>query len=186
MSEQMASRECILIAIVAAAGEGGLDRVQLQKSVFLVGEEFNGRLPADFYQFQPYMYGPFAQEVYADVERLCDGMVIEALSGTGGRPSYRLAPGATTGLCGLSDLSENLASGIRQIVGWVTGMSFDELVRAIYHLYPEQRENSVFQDYSDEKAQEESFQRGFSEIAAGGGRAALELVDELLRDTTVD
>ncbi len=186
VSEKMASRECILIAIVAAAGEAGLDRVQLQKSVFLVGEEFDGKLPADFYQFQPYMYGPFAQDVYADIERLCDGLVIEALTGKDGRPSYRLAPGATAGLCGLSDLSEDLESGIRQIVGWVTSMSFNELVRAVYHLYPEQRENSVFQDYSDEKAQEESFQRGFSEIAAGGGRPALELVDELLRDSAVD
>ena len=186
MSERMASRECILIAIVAAAGEAGLERVQLQKSVFLAGEEFDGRLPANFYQFQPYMYGPFAQEVYADLERLRDGLVIEAVTSAGGRPSYRTAPGATTGLCGSSDLSEDLASGIKQIVGWVMGMSFDELVRAVYHLYPEQRENRVFQDYSDEKAQEESFQRGFSEIAAGGGRPALELIDELLRDTTVD
>ncbi|MCY3832087.1 MAG: hypothetical protein OXG85_03655 [Chloroflexi bacterium] len=180
MSEQMASRECILIAILAAAGEDGLDRVQLQKSVFLVGEEFDGKVPSDFYQFRPYMYGPFAQDVYTDLDRLCDGLVIEALAGTGSRPSYRLAPGAPTKLCGLSDLSEDLESGIRQIVGWVTSMSFNELVRAIYHLYPEQRQNSVFQDYSDEKAQEESFQRGFSEIAAGGGRPALELVDDLL------
>ena len=58
--------------------------------------------------------------------------------------------------------------------------------RAVYHLYPEQRQNSIVQDYSDDKAQEESFQRGFSEIVAGGGRPALELVDELQRATTVD
>jgi len=58
-------------------------------------------------------------------------------------------------------------------------MSFDELVRAIYYLYPDQRENSVFQGYTDEKAQEESFKRGFSEISAGGGRPALDLADEL-------
>ena len=186
MSEHMASRECILIAIVAAAGDAGLNRVQLQKSAFLVGEEFDERLPANFYQFRPYMYGPFAQDVYTDLDRLCDGQVIEVLTGTNGRPSYRLAPDATTGLCGLSDLPEDLESGIRQIVGWVTSMSFNELVRAVYHLYPDQRQNSVFQDYSDEKAQEESFQRGFSEIAAGGGRPALELVDDLLRETTVD
>ena len=129
MSEHMASRECILIAIVAAAGDAGLNRVQLQKSAFLVGEEFDERLPANFYQFRPYMYGPFAQDVYTDLDRLCDGQVIEVLTGTNGRPSYRLAPGATTGLCGLSDLPEDLESGIRQIVGWVTSMSgFNELV----------------------------------------------------------
>ena len=60
MSDEAASRESILIAIIAAAGEDGLDRVQLQKSAFLVGEEFEGKL-IDFYQFRPYMYGPFSQ-----------------------------------------------------------------------------------------------------------------------------
>ena len=59
----MTSKENVLIAVVAAAGETGLDRVQLQKSMFLAGEEFGGYLPSDFYQFRPYMYGPFSQEI---------------------------------------------------------------------------------------------------------------------------
>ncbi len=176
MGEQMATKESVLIAIVAAAGESGLDRAQLQKSVFLVGEEFDGELPSDFYQFQPYMYGPFAQRVYADIERLSDGPMIQTFPGDDGRPIYRLAVSAAPETPGLS---ENLKSVVRRIVGWVTSMSFDELVRAIYYLYPDQRENSVFQGYTDEKAQEESFKRGFSEISAGGGRPALDLADEL-------
>ena len=177
------SRSDVLLAIVAAAGDEGLDRLQLQKSVFLVGEEFDGKLPANFYQFRPYFCGPFAQDVYMDIERLSDGPMVEVFTGKGSRPFYRLAPNVTTVL---SVLSEDLESGVRQIVGWVTSMSFNELVRAVYHLYPEQRQNSIVQDYSDDKAQEESFQRGFSEIVAGGGRPALELVDELPRATTVD
>jgi len=44
----MATKESVLIAIVAAAGESGLGRAQLQKSVFLVREEFDGELPSDF------------------------------------------------------------------------------------------------------------------------------------------
>ena len=172
----MASKECVLIAIVAAAGDTGLDRAQLQKSVFLVGEEFDEKLPSDFYQFRPYMYGPFAQEVYTDVERLYDGQVVETLTGERNRPSYRLAHGVRTGLC---DLPEDLQTGVRRIVEWVKSMSFKELVRAIYYLYPDQQLNSVFDNYTDDKAQAESFQRSFSEIVAGGGRPALELVDEL-------
>ena len=176
MNEGKVSRERVLIAVVAAAGEAGLDRVQLQKSVFLIGQEFDGELTADFYQFQPYMYGPFAQEVYADIERLSDGPMIETFPGDDGRPIYRFVPSSAAGLFSLSD---DLKSVITRIVAWVTSMPFDELVRAVYYLYPEQRENSVYQGYSDEKAQEESFVRGFSEIAAGGGRPALELADEL-------
>lgn len=176
MGEQMVSKEGVLIAIVAAAGEAGLDRAQLQKSVFLVGEEFDGELPSNFYEFRPYMYGPFAQGVYADIERLSDGPMIHTFHGDDGRPIYRFMSSAATDMIGLTD---NLSSLIRRVVEWVTSMSFDELVRAIYYLYPEQRENSVFQGYSDERALEESFQRGFSEIASGGGRPALELADEL-------
>ena len=176
MDEQLASRERVLIAIVAAAGDSGLDRAQLQKSAFLVGEEFDEKLPSDFYQFRPYMYGPFTQEVYSDVERLCDGLVVETLTGERGRLSYRLAPDSGSGL---RSLPEDLESGIKQIVEWVKSMSFKELVRAIYYLYPEQQLNSIFDDYSDEKAEEESFLRGFAEIAGGGGRSAFELADEL-------
>ncbi len=180
MCQQMASKEHVLIAIVAAAGDDGLDRLQLQKSVFLVGEEYTEKLPADFYAFRPHMYGPFAQAIYNDVERLSDGPIIDVIAGGRGRPAYRLVPGATTGLF---DLPEDLETGIRRIVEWVTNMPFDELVRAIYFLYPEQRQNSVYEGYSDEKAQEESFQRGFSEIAARGGRPALELADDLIVDS---
>lgn len=180
MGERVASKENVLIAIVAAAGEAGLDRVQLQKSVFLVGKEFDGELPSDFYQFQPYMYGPFAQGVYADIDRLSDGPMIETFPGDDGRPFYRFVSSNATGLYSLSD---DLTSVIKRIVEWVTSMPFNELVRAVYYLYPDQRENCVFQGYSDEKAQEESFRRGFSEIAAGGGRPALELADELVSAT---
>lgn len=176
----MASKENVLIAIVAAAGETGLDRVQLQKSMFLAGEELAEDLPSDFYQFRPYMYGPFSQEIYSDVERLSDGLAVETATDERGRTSYRLAHEASAGLPSLSD---DLDSGIKRIVAWVQSMSFNELVRAIYFLYPDQQQNSIFPDYSDEKAQEESFRRGFAEIAAGGGRPALDLADELFAET---
>lgn len=176
MSGEVANRESILIAIIAAAGDSGLGRVQLQKSAFLVGEEFQGRLPENFYRFRPYMYGPFAQEIYADVERLSDGPIIETLFGNDGRPSYRLARDAKSWRYSLSD---DLERGVKRIVGWVSRMSsFDELVRAIYFLYPEQRENSVF-EYSEVLAEEEGLVRSFRDMAAGRTRPVDELIVEL-------
>jgi len=176
VGEQMASKENVLIAIVAAAGETGLDRAQLQKSVFLVGKEFDRELPSDFYQFQPYLYGPFAQGVYADIERLSDGPMIETFPGDDGRPFYRLAENNTDLHYSLSN---TLESGVKNIVGWVSRMSsFYELVRAIYFLYPEQRENSVLQ-YSEKLAQEESLVRSFRDIAAGRTRSVDKLIAEL-------
>ena len=176
MSGEVANRESVLIAIIAAAGDDGLGRVQLQKSAFLVGEEFEGRLPDNFYRFQPYMYGPFSHEIYADVERLSDGPMIETFLGDDGRPLYRLARDATSWRYSLSD---DLESGVKRVVGWVSRMSsFDELVRAIYCLYPEQRENSVF-EYSEDLAEEESLVRSFRDMAAGRTRPADELIVEL-------
>ena len=176
MSSEVANRESILIAIIAAAGDDGLDRVQLQKAAFLVGEEFQGELPENFYQFRPYLYGPFAQQIYSDVERLSDGPIIEAFLGDNGRPSYRLAHDAR---CGRYVLSDDLESGVKRVVGWVSRIpSFDELVRAIYFLYPEQRENSIF-EYSEDLAEEESLARSFRDMAAGRTRPADELLVEL-------
>ncbi len=177
MSGKVANRESVLIAIIAAAGDRGLGRVQLQKSAFLVGEEFQGKLPENFYQFHPYMYGPFAQEIYTDVERLSEGPLIEAFLGEGGRPLYRLVTEAVSWR--RYSLPDDLESGLKRIVDWVSRMSsFDELVRAIYFLYPEQRENSIF-EYSEALAEEESLARSFRDMAQGRTRPADELIVEL-------
>ena len=174
MADERANRERILIAIIAAAGDRGLDRAQLQKSAFLVGEEFEGKLE-NYYQFRPYMYGPFAQDIYTDVERLSDGPMIETFIDDG-RQWYRMADDTTSWQYNLTD---ELESGVKRIVGWISRMSsFYELVRAIYFLYPEQRENSVL-PYSEELAIEESIARGLRDMAAGRTRPVDELIAEL-------
>ena len=174
MSVETANRESILIAIIAAAGEIGLDRAQLQKSAFLVGEEFESKL-TNFYRFTPYMYGPFAQEIYADIERLSDGPIIETFLDDG-RHWYRLARESTSWQYSLSD---DLEAGVKRIVGWISRMSsFYELVRAIYYLYPEQRQNSVL-PYSEELAIEESIARGLRDMAKGRTRSVDDLISEL-------
>lgn len=176
MAGKAASREHVLIAIIAAAGDAGLGKAQLQKSAFLAGEEFEGKLPENYYQFEPYLYGPFAQEVYSDAERLCDGPLVEMIVGIDGRPIYRLSRDSDSWR---SHLSSDLQSGVQNAVDWVSRMSsFEELLRAIYYLYPEQRSNSIF-EYSEERAEEESLERSFRDLAAGRTRAADELIVNL-------
>jgi len=140
----------------------------------LVGEEFEGKL-TNFYQFRPYIYGPFAQDIYADLERLSDGPIIETFFDEG-RQWYRISGDNESWQYSLTD---ELASGVKQIVGWISGMSsFYELVRAIYYLYPEQRENSVL-PYSEDLAIEESIARGLRDMAAGRTRSIDDLISEL-------
>jgi hypothetical protein len=70
-------KEWTLVVIVLAGGRP-LSPVQLQKSVVLVGELLpNNVLPEDFYVFEPYNYGPFCPEVYADAEKLAEEGLVQ-------------------------------------------------------------------------------------------------------------
>ena len=44
------------------------------------------------------------------------------------------------------ELSEPVAKYLRDLVAWVQSLSFSNLVKSIYDLYPDYRKNSVFQD----------------------------------------
>src|SRR2546422_2763730 len=65
----MTKRDWLLVAI-SAADRDGLDPVQLQKSLFLLGEKGRPFVGRDFYQFVPHNYGPFSAEIYADADLL--------------------------------------------------------------------------------------------------------------------
>ena len=69
-------KDWTLLAI-ALAGGLPLSPAQLQKAVFLFGEQMpKDVLPEDFYDFQPYNYGPFCRDVYTDAEELAaEGLV---------------------------------------------------------------------------------------------------------------
>ena len=57
MDMSCVDRQDVLLAIIEAADARGLKRVHLQKAVFLVAEEFKGKLPDDFYAFTKYHFG---------------------------------------------------------------------------------------------------------------------------------
>jgi len=47
--------------------DGGLNRLQFRDGLFLIGKELNLK---PFYEFKPYMYGPFCSEIYAHLTSL--------------------------------------------------------------------------------------------------------------------
>ena len=63
------------IILAAGLGDGDpLTPVQLQKSLFLLGELLPlVKQDGSFYEFQPYNYGPFCADIYSDAERLEQG-----------------------------------------------------------------------------------------------------------------
>lgn len=176
MNLKSVSRSDILLAIIAAADERKFTRVYVQKVAFLVSEEFKGRLPENFYQFDKYHYGPFSRDVYLDAEMLNDMGCISIKNGADRRDDLYMIEND----CYLDDiqLPAELITYIENTVDWVIDMSFPEMLRAIYLLFPEYRENSRFA-YDEEQALAESFTRSMDQLREGKTYSTAELLAEL-------
>ncbi len=142
----MKNKEFLLL--VVAAGDGKpITPVQLQKSLFFIREANLIETPDQFYEFEPYHYGPFDATVYSDADVLeGDGMVARVPSASG---SWTDTVITTDGLAKAKLIENNLSPStkeyIHSVVEWVQSLSFSTLLRAIYSKYPQYRENSVFQ-----------------------------------------
>lgn len=141
----MRRRDWALLALGAASGEP-LSPVQLQKSLFLLGESLPWAIGPEFYQFRPYHYGPFDRAVYCDAEDLAEEGLVR-LQREPARPWVEYAA-TTQGLRRAEALrTEAPAQAVAYldaVVAWARRLSFQELVTSIYKLYPGQRVNSVF------------------------------------------
>lgn len=134
-----------LLALASAEGRP-LSPVQLQKSLFLLGREMAGDVGPDYYQFEPYNYGPFDLEVYRDAERLArEGLVAIDTNSYLRYNEYRATPrGLEVAVELIAQAPTRAADYLRRVVEWARGLGFAELVSAIYSQYPEMRVNSVF------------------------------------------
>ena len=139
-------KEDFLLVVVAAAEGEPLTPVQLQKSVFMVSKSLR-EIPDPFYMFEPYHYGPFDSEIYADVDSLeTEGLLVSIQSKKGRWRETAITPiGLRKAEALTKELSAPAAKYVREVVQWVQSLSFSSLVREIYRIYPEYRENSVFQ-----------------------------------------
>jgi hypothetical protein len=136
------------LLVIAAAEGAPLQPVQLQKALFLIGRNLTAdqRGGTPFYEFRPYDFGPFAQEVYADAEELeAQSLVLIACPP---HRAYREYLATRAGLEAAASLRKELDTAVRdyldRLVSWIRPLSFDRLVRAIYREYPETKVNSVF------------------------------------------
>jgi uncharacterized protein YwgA len=131
---------------ISFAGESGLSPVQLQKCIFILGEEQENKVGSDFYEFSPYNYGPFSKLVYQDAEELASEGLVLIERPAGSYATYRITPtGAKRAGQLRSEAPESAVTYLRTLVEWSQQLSFSELLRAIYTKYPKYRANSVFQ-----------------------------------------
>jgi hypothetical protein len=126
--------------------EGPLDRVRIQKSLFLFAER--SKAPAaEKYEFVPYHYGPFSFDVYPDLDGLvAEGLLRAELEPAATSPRYALTG---SGVRAVAELRRSAPPErvdlLRSLRGWVAERSFRTLLNDVYRLYPQYAVNSVFQ-----------------------------------------
>lgn len=141
------NREDWTLLVLAAAEGEFLTPAQLQKSVFLLGEEKKESVGEDFYKFTPYAFGPYCAAVYHDAEELeRQGLAEIYMSRAGRWREYRATPEGRSKAGELGDEFPEVTRFINKKVGWARQQTFQSLIREIYRMYPEYRVNSVFRD----------------------------------------
>lgn len=133
----------LLLACLSVAGDSSYRPVQIQKMIFLLQDR---GLKEEVFSFTPYDYGPFDPQIYTTLEELSHDGYVEII----GEPfakdrKYRLKPEgqkiAKDAFGKLGPQNQEYASRLYQ---WLKGLSFAQLVGAIYADYPKMRQNSVF------------------------------------------
>lgn len=135
-----------LLALGAAQGKA-LTPVQLQKTLFLLGEAFPDKMK-NFYNFEPYNYGPFDVDIYGDAKILAQEGLVNIDMPNGRR--WCVYSCTSDGLIRVEQVAKNIPREVwqflRKIVDWIFPLSFSQIVSAVYAAYPKMKVNSVFKD----------------------------------------
>lgn len=139
-------RRDIVLAALTPAMTGPFTPVQVQKLFFLLDDRAKNGIKGPHFNFKPHHYGPFDKKVYDELEGLADEGLVEVVEvGRAGLRTYRLTEqGYKAGEGVFFTLGVPVQEYISEVVSYVRGLSFSELVSSIYSEYPEMRENSVF------------------------------------------
>ena len=119
----MERQDWTLMAI-AIAEAGGLSPVQIQKSLFLLGEQLPGDVSEGFYGFVAYDYGPFSKQIYADASGLAERGLV-AIDHTGGYREYRITPeGAKRAEEQKAEAPSRAVSYLENVIPWAQRKTF--------------------------------------------------------------
>jgi uncharacterized protein YwgA len=139
------NRRDLILAALATAGENAtFAPVQVQKIFFLIDREGAHLVEGPHFHFVPYDYGPFDSSVYDELDSMSRQGLVE-IDSWGRYRRYLLADsGIEVGDDVLKKLPVNTQTFLRDTVGWVRALRFDQLVAAIYRDYPDMKVNSIF------------------------------------------
>jgi len=142
----MLTRQDWLLLALSKSPGGAMSPVQIQKALFLFGQEVGDSIGTEFYSFEPYDYGPFDAAIYVDLRRMMGvGHVRGEWSRSRSWESYTITgTGWQAALVIEYEADARLTEFLERIAVWVKGRSFSDLLRSVYAAYPEFAVNSVF------------------------------------------
>jgi len=137
-----------ILMVFLEANTKGLDPIRIMKGLFLYCMEAPKEWdpPNGKYEFKPYDYGPFSQQIYSDLRELISLGLINA----------KEVPGYNWSFYSLTTEGEKISKKIsreknpdaveylKEIREFVKSASFHNLLVAIYKDYPDFAVNSVF------------------------------------------
>ncbi len=140
----MKQGEIVLAALAGGGWNNGFSPIQIQKTLFLIDEEAAEYIGGRCFNFAPYHYGPFDQAVYSTLDDLESQGLVEQINTGRHRKFVLTKDGFNAGSKILKSMDPKPKNYIRRVAEWARSLSFQELVAAIYHKYPNMREKSVF------------------------------------------
>jgi hypothetical protein len=142
------SRADWLFLALDEAGEKGLSSVQLQKVMFLLGARRKQDVGKGFYHFVPYSYGPFSVDIYTDADSLAlrGAIAVDVSHGRSLRRYALTKDGQHRAASARKHVAKAGSEYLAEVVPWAQGLSFTDLLRAVYAAYPKMAVNSVFRD----------------------------------------
>lgn len=125
------------LLVLASAPRAQASKIQLQKSLFLIGKYLPDVVGDDFFSFEAYDYGPFTKEVYRAAEEL----IADQLALPSGNDFFASASGRSAAESLQVDAS--IRKTVARITEWVSTRSFQDLCEDVYEAFPEMRARSV-------------------------------------------
>ena len=146
MAAKRLNREDFVLACLASADRVDFKPVHVQKFFFLIDRRLSDAIGGEYFAFTPYDYGPFDQNVYQELDCLSAKGLLEVQHGAPWEPrTYHLTEeGVTAGKELLNEIPEEAREPISRLSIFIRGLSFRDLISAIYRAYPEMKVNSVF------------------------------------------
>jgi len=115
------------------APEAGLLLTAMMKLLFLV--QMKGSARRRFYHFVPYHYGPFAKELYDDLERLQQEGLVRIEQADEDKTRLLLADAERAGQM-VAQLPEDLRQDVRAVLDEYGGLTHNQLLARVYKEFP--------------------------------------------------